>query len=353
MKRHFSTKGITTGQTAIIIIVIVLVIAAGTWAATRGPPGPAPGAPTELKVGVILPGTVTDYGWDYAPLVALNKLETMELAIPITDHKFVELVEPGEAEGAIRDLIAVGYNWIWVWGFQYREAVAAVAPDEEGVYFMINEGKPGDAISGKVDVIDEWPQKTAYLLGIVGAAMSNTKKLGGVLGMETLHLTLGEVGFEAGAKAYDPTVTYDHVIVGGWADPEGGRVAAETLIAAGVDVIFCQGDGTSLGTIEAVKTARDEGEDVHYIGYPVDQSILAPGYVLTSTVYDYSDILAAQVQDIYDGEYGKGEYTIELGKGMELASFYNFDPLVPQRAKDMIASAREDILNGTLVVPTE
>jgi len=123
-------------------------------------------------------------------------------------------------------------------------------------------------------------------------------------------------------------------------------------MAKGVDVIYCQGDGTSLGVIQAVKSARDAGKDIYYIGYPVDQSVLAPGYVLTSLVYDYSDILASQVNDIYNGQYGQGKYTIELGKGMELALFYNFDPMVPQDAKDMIAKAREDILAGRLTVPT-
>jgi len=329
----------------ILVLVLVLVLAFAL------PVFANPIVDVPLKVGVILPGTVTDYGWDYAPLVALNELEYKELAIPITKHKFVELVEPAEAEGAIRDLIAVGYNWIWLWGFQYREAALAVAPDVEGVYFMINEGKPEDAIPGKVDVIDEWPHKTAYLLGIVAASMSNTKKIGAVSGMESLHIVLGAAGFVAGAKAYDSTITFNNVYVGGWADPEGGRVAAESLMAVGVDVIYCQGDGTSLGVIGAVKTARDEGKDVHYIGYPVDQSMLAPGYVLTSIVYDYSDILKAQIQDIYAGEYGKGKYTIELGKGMEIASFFNFDPEVPERAKDMIAEARRKILSGEIVVP--
>lgn len=352
MKKYMSKKGITTVQTATVIVVVIVIIAAGALLIMRRPSGPAAGVPTELKVGVILPGTVTDYGWDYAPLVALNKLGTMNLQIPITSHKFVELVEPGEAEGAIRALISAGYNWIWVWGFQYREAVAAVAQGQQGVYFLINEGVPGDAVSGKVDVIDEKPQKTAYLLGIVAGAMSKNKKVGVISGQESLHIVLGEAGFKAGTQAYDPTISFSHQYVGGWADPEGGRVAAESLMSTGVDVIFCQGDGTSLGVIEAVKKARDENKDVFYIGYPVDQSVLASGYVLTSTVYDYSDILVDMVQEIYSGQYGRGQRVIELGHGMELAPFYNFDTMVPQRAKDMIVSARENILNGTLTVPT-
>ena len=339
---------------AIVIatIVVVVVVAAAALMFSGGKTGPAAGVPAELKVGVILPGTVTDYGWDYAPLVALNKLETIDLPIRITEHKFVELVEPGDAEGAARDLVSVGYNWIWAWGFQYREAILAVASGTQGVYFLINEGKAGDAIPGKVDVIDEFPHKTAYLLGIIGGSMSRTKKVGAVSGMESLHIVLGEAGFKAGAQAYDPSITFDHIYVGGWADPEGGRVAAESLIAKGVDVIYCQGDGTSLGVIQAVKAARDSGKEVFYIGYPVDQSVLAPGYVLTSNVYDYSDILSSMVKEIYLGKYGLGKYSIELGKGMEMAPFYNFDDQIPQRAKEMVAKAREEMLSGKLIVPT-
>jgi len=342
-------KGITWVH-GIIIVVVIAIVAAGVWLAIRKPPAPPS---KELKVGVILPGTVTDYGWDYAPLIALNKLEA-DIPEVIVGHKFVELVEPAEAEGAIRDLMAAGYNWIWAWGFQYREAVAAAAVGApEGTYFTINEGRPADAVSGKIDVIDEWPNKTAYLAGIVAASMSKTKKLGSVFGMETWHLVAAEVGFEAGAQAYDPAMTVDRVVVGGWADPEGGRHAAEALMAGGVDVILCQGDGTSLGVIEAVKSARTAGREVYYVGYPVDQSILAPGDVLTSLSYDYSGILKDQAQDIQTGNFGKGNYVIELGKGMELAPYYNFDEYVPSRAKTMIADARAKIIAGEIVVPHE
>lgn len=360
-------KGETkTVLAAIIAVIVIIAVVAGVALFLYKPPtSPTPTSPTpyvkapkELRVAVILPGAVTDYGWDYAPVIALSKLEAMELPIPIVEHKYVEYVEPAEAEGVMRSLIAAGYNWIWAWGFQYREAVLAVARTApEGVFFTINEGKPEDVIPGKVEIIDEWPHKTAYLLGIVAAAVSKTKKLGGVLGMETLHLKLAEAGFVAGAKAYAKEhgfdIEYYRVIVGSWADPEGGKRAAESLMAMGVDVIFCQGDGTSLGVIEAVRKARDAGKDVYYIGYPVDQSIIAPGYVLTSVVYDYSEILKQQVYDIYHGTFGNGKYSIELGKGMEIAPFYNFDPIVPEDAKKMIREAREKILKGEIEVPTE
>jgi basic membrane lipoprotein Med (substrate-binding protein (PBP1-ABC) superfamily) len=62
-------------------------------------------------------------------------------------------------------------------------------------------------------------------------------------------------------------------------------------------------------------------------------------------------ILKAMVEDIYAGKYGQGKYTIELGKGMELAPFYNFDPIVPKKAKEMIREVREKILKGEIVVP--
>ena len=306
----------------------------------------------ELKVGLILPGTVTDYGWDYAPIIALNALEA-NMPDMVVAHRYAELVAPADAEGVMMDLIAAGYNWIWAWGFQYREAVFAVEKKAgKGIYFTINEGTPGDTLPGRIEVIEEYPEGTAYLAGIVAAAVSKTKILGGVLGMTSKELELAEAGFVAGAKAYTQNIKYRRVIVGGWADPEGGRRGAEALLKAGVDVILCQGDGTSLGVIEAVKQARSQGKDVHYIGYPVDQSILAPGNVLTSLSYDYLGILTGQTNDIIKGRFGKGGYVMTLGKGIELAPFYNFDSLVPNDAKDLIAKSRKRIIEGTLKVPT-
>ena len=344
------------GKTAAIVIVVIVIIAVAAVAAltmTGRPAGPAAGAPKELKVGVLLPGTVTDFGWDYAPQLAMTDLKASKLPIPITANKFVELVDPAGTEGAIRDLMSVGYNWIWAWGFQYAEAVQAVAKTApSGVYFLINEGVPANAIKGQVEIIDEYEQQTAYLAGIIGGSMSITKKVGVISGSESLQIVEGEAGFKAGANAWDSAITFDHVYVGNWGDPQGGRTLAESLIAKGVDVIYCQGDGTSLGVIEAVKAARDQGKQIFYIGYPVDQSVVAAGNVLTSVVYNYTPDLTAMVQDIASGNYGSGKYQMTLGSGMELALFYNFDSQVPQKAKDMVAQARVDILAGKITVPT-
>lgn len=307
----------------------------------------------ELKVGLVLPGTVTDYGWDYAPIIALNSLESA-MSDVVVSHRYAELVAPADAEGVMMDLIAAGYNWIWVWGFQYREAVAAVAKKAgRDIYFTINEGRPEDIVPRRVEVIEEFPQGTAYLAGIVAASVTKTGMLGGALGMTSLELEMIEAGFMAGAKAYKPSIKYRRVIVGSWADPEGGRRGAQALLKAGVDVIICMGDGTSLGVIEAVRQARSEGKNVYYIGYPVDQSILAPGIVLTSLRYDYLDIMTKQAQDILKGQFGKGGYVMELGRGIELAPFYNFDSEVPGDAKALVVKSRKQILEGKIKVPTK
>lgn len=311
----------------------------------------APSFAIELKVGLILPGTVTDFGWDYAPIIALNEIEAKMSSI-VVDHRYAEIVSPADAEGVMMDLISAGYNWIWAWGFQYKEAVDAVSKKVgKNIYFTINEGIQSDVVPGRIDVIEEYPEGTSYLAGIIAGAVSKTGKVGGVHGMANVVMEMAEAGFEAGAKAYNPRATYRQIYVGAWGDPEGGRRAADALLKAGIDVIFCIGDGTSLGVIEAVKQARTQGKDVHYIGCYVDQSILAPGNVLTSVRYDYSDILMQQAQDITTGRFGRGGYVIELGKGIELAPFYNFDAQIPAEAKEMVTRARKQIIDGTLKVP--
>lgn len=313
----------------------------------------APSFALELKVGLILPGTVTDFGWDYAPIIALNEIEA-KMANVVVDHRYAEIVSPADAEGVIMDLVASGYNWIWAWGFQYKDAVNAVSKKVgKDIFFTINEGIQSDVVSGRIDVIEEYPEGTSYLAGIIAGAVSKKGKVGGVHGMANVIMEMCEAGFEAGAKAYNPLATYKQIYVGAWGDPEGGRRAAEILLKTGIDVIFCIGDGTSLGVIEAIRQARAQGKDVHYIGCYVDQSMLAPGNVLTSVKYDYSDILMQQAQDIIKGQFGKGGYTIELGNGIELAPFYNFDGQIPEKVKEMVAQVRRQIISGTLKVPSK
>lgn len=310
---------------------------------------------TEVKIGVVLPGAVTDSGFDYAAVLATDKLEA-DYPDVIKGHRYAEFVSPADAEGAIMDLIASGYNWIWGWGFQYKEACVAAAKKVDNVYFSIAGGVPADILPGRIDIIEDLGENTGYLAGIVAGAMSKSGKTGGVHGSECSIVDRVEAGFQAGAKAYNSRTSYRQIYVGAWGDPEGGKRAAEALLKTGVDVILCVGDGTSLGVIEAVKQARAQGKDVHYIGCYVDQSVLSIGNVLTSIIYDYAKPLSGQIQDIVDGRFARGKangktYTIELGKGMYLAPFYNFDSQVPQKAKDMIEAAQGNLLSGKLKVP--
>jgi basic membrane protein A len=323
---------------AVLVCVMLVGAAAVSFAA-------------ELKVGLILPGTVTDFGWDYSPIIALNDIEA-KMSDVVVEHRYAEIVSPADAEGVMMDLISAGYNWIWAWGFQYTDAVVAVSKKVgKDIYFTINEGNPSDIVRGRIEVIEEFPEGTSYLAGIIGASVSKRGRVGGVHGMANVVMEMAEAGFEAGAKAYNPRATYKQIYVGAWGDPEGGRRAAEALLKTGIDVIFCIGDGTSLGVIEAIKQARAQKKDVYYIGCYVDQSVLAPGNVLTSVKYDYSDILMQQANDILNGRFGKGGYVIELGKGIELAPYYNFDKQIPENAKEMVARARRQIIAGSLKVP--
>lgn len=306
----------------------------------------------ELEVGLILPGTVTDFGWDYAPVLALNGLEA-DFSDVLIGHKYAEIVSPADAEGVMMDLIASGCNWIWAWGFQYADACKAVSEKVgEGVYFSIAGGTEADIWPGRIENIDDFPEGTGYLAGIIAASISKTGKLGGVHGSLSASISYAEAGFVAGAKAYNPLATYQNVYVGSWGDPEGGRRAADIMLkSADIDVVFCVGDGTSLGVVQAVQQARARGEDVHYIGCYVDQSVLSFGNVLTSLEYDYYPVFSGQINDILEGKFAKSQkYAMQLGQGVELSPFYNFDSVIPDKAKEMIRQARKDILDGKLIV---
>ncbi len=55
-------------------------------------------------------------------------------------------------------------------------------------------------------------------------------------------------------------------VVGNWDDPGAGKKAAEAMLIAGIDVIYCMGMGPAVGYPGRTE-AREAGKEIYYIGY--------------------------------------------------------------------------------------
>ncbi len=104
----------------------------------------------------------------------------------------------------------------------------------------------------------------SFLVGAIGAMMTQTGKVGFVGGMDIDLIRDFFVGYQAGAQWANSTVTViDPVFVGSWADPTKGYELAVSLISQGADAIFVAAGKSGLGALQAI---HENGK----IGFGVD-----------------------------------------------------------------------------------
>jgi basic membrane protein A len=119
----------------------------------------------------------------------------------------------------------------------------------------------------------------SFLMGIIAAKTSKSKKVGFVGGMDIPVIKRFEAGFKAGVQAIDPSVTVLTVYSGSFTDPGKGKDVALNMINQGADIIYHAAGSTGEGAIEA---AKEKG--VLAIGVDKDQNSLAPDTVISSMI---------------------------------------------------------------------
>jgi len=141
----------------------------------------------------------------------------------------------------------------------------------------------------------------SFLVGVISAMTTTTKKVGFVGGMNIPLINDFYVGYRAGVIWANPNVTVmDPVYVGGWADPTKAKELATSLIELGADAIFVAAGKSGLGALDAI---REKGK----IGFGVDacQCYLYPGIKILASmtkrvdVAVYEMIVAAVIAKAY------------------------------------------------------
>ena len=86
-----------------------------------------------------------------------------------------------------------------------------------------------------------------------------------------------------------------------------------SVIAAGADIIFGQGNGSSFGMIQAVETNKAaDGGKVLFIDVIGDKSSIDKGNLLSSVVWDMTPVYVAMIEDLKADKFGTKSYSISL-----------------------------------------
>lgn len=295
-------------------------------------------------IAVLVPEQGTDYGWNQQGVDAARAVaEAYGL-----EFMPAEGLGYGDVRPTLRELAEDGASLMIAHASGYNTAAPEIAA-ETGVPVAIVDS-PDKLKEGLVADYTLSGHEGAYLAGIMAAELTRTGTVGIVVSGEPPSWNSQSAGFAQGVQAGNPETKIIYAVIGpaAYADVAGGRRVTESVIAAGADIIFGQGNGSSFGMIEAVENNKaTDGGPVWFIDVIGDKSSLDKGHLLTSVMWNMVPVYSAMVEDLKKGDFGKNRYKISLAD--DSVALLQTDH-IPAETWTEIMDLRGKIVDGTLVV---
>jgi simple sugar transport system substrate-binding protein len=329
-------KRLRAGWLAAFLIAVVAALVAAT---TIGAGGNA-----VQQVGFASPEQPRDFGWNQQGFLSAQKAArangaTLERATGIG----YENVEP-----ALRRLAQRGADLIIAQASGYNTIAPKVA-QQFRVPVLVYDN-PRLRRRGLVANIDTTSQQGAYLAGVLAAQVTQTGTLGIVISAADTNWYKQSGGFIAGARSVNPDLQFRFAQIGqaAYADSAGGKRVTEGVLAAGADVVFGMGDGSSFGMLNAVEESAAQGNSVWFIDVIGNKARIAKNNVyLSSVLWDFTQIFNAAIRDVNNGRYGTHNYFLTVRNGISLLRTNK----APAAAWARVATARAGILDRSIRIP--
>ncbi|MEO6885360.1 MAG: BMP family ABC transporter substrate-binding protein [Jatrophihabitantaceae bacterium] len=244
------------------------------------------------------------------------------------------------------------YNVIVTGGDQVSDQLTQVAKQfPKQKFVMFDAEVPGDNIAS----ITFRQNDVSFLAGVLAALVSEDtadypmsgggKNVGIVGGQDIPVINDFIVGFEAGAKAVDPSITIQKSYVGSWTDSNTGYNQAASMYAKGADVIFAAAGGSGLGVLKAAKDKKK-----YAIGVDSDQNALYPGFILASALKNVNNAVFDLAKKDKEGQLKTGQTYVYgiANNGVELKLDTD---LVKQATADKLKGYSDKVAKGEIDVP--
>lgn len=296
------------------------------------------------SIAIMTPEEGTDFGWNQ---------QGVDAARAAAEAAGIEVIVAsglgyGDIRPALREIAADGASLIIAHASGYATSAPEIA-EETNVPVAIVDS-PQALKEGLVADYTLSGHEGAYLAGRMAAKMTRSGHVGIVVSGEPPSWNSQSAGFAEGVKAEDSSVEITYAVIGpaAYSDAAGGRRVTESVIAAGADIIFGQGNGSSFGMLQAVETtAAADGEKVLFIDVIGDKSSVAADHLLTSVVWDITPVYSAMIQDLKDDTFGTKRYAITLAD--DSVQLLQTD-LIPDDVWAEIQEIREQIVAGDITI---
>jgi basic membrane protein A and related proteins len=235
----------------------------------------------------------------------------------------------------IDSLVQDGNKIIFATSFGFQPAMAAAAKKYPDVKF---EMSTGTAQSKNLSEYYGAGEDAIYLSGMAAGAATKTGKVGYVVPFAIPEVIRHANAFALGVQTMHPGAKVQLLWTNSWFDPAKEKKAAESLHAAGADVI-----GQNVDSPAAGQYANQVG--LPWVGYDSNAKKFAPKSWLTAAVYNWGPYYAKRVKAAIDGTWKTGFYYGTLKEGF--ATLAPYGPKVTAATKKAIAKKKAAIIKGS------
>lgn len=299
----------------------------------------------EVKsIAILTPEEGTDYGWNQQGVDAAKaaaKAAGIEVIV-------AQGLGYGDVRPTLRELAEEGASLMIAHASGYNTAAPEIANELNVPVAIVDT--PSALKAGLIGDYTLSGHQGAYLAGRMAAKMSRTNTVGIVVSGEPPSWNSQSAGFAQGVKAENADTKVIYAVIGpaAYSDAAGGKRVTESVIAAGADIIFGQGNGSSFGMLQAVETTKAvDGGKVLFIDVIGDKSPIDKGFLLSSVVWNIEPVYTAMINDLKSDTYGSKSYAI----GLEDDSVMLLKtPQIPDNVWSEVQALRDDVISGKIPV---
>ncbi|MFC3057609.1 putative B6 ABC transporter substrate-binding protein [Paenirhodobacter populi] len=306
--------------------------------------GGAAGAADLTSIAILTPEQGTDYGWNQQGIEgakAAGAAAGVEVIV-------AENLGYGDVRPTLQELAEDGAGLLIAHASGYNTAAPEVGAQYDVPVAVVDT--PQSLKEGAVADYTASGHQGAYLAGVLAAKMTRTGTVGIVVSGEPPSWNAQSTAFAEGVKATQPDTVIRYAVIGpaAYSDAAGGKRVTESLIAAGADIIFGQGNGSSFGMLQAVETTKaTDGGKVLFIDVIGDKTPIDKGFLLSSVLWNLEPVYAGMIADVKAGIYGTHNYDINLKDGsVDLLKTAN----IPDDIWTEVQAVRQDIIDGKITV---
>ncbi|WP_433508900.1 BMP family lipoprotein [Nonomuraea sp. CA-143628] len=261
-----------------------------------------------VSIGFISQAPRNDSGFTQYGLAGVNAAVAAQKKLRLAS--IVDNVTNSQAQIKGLQTLAAANSIVVADGASLNKAVEVVAPKYPKVRFILVAAHT-ESFAANVTSVDAAVGYDAIVVGAVASALSRSKKLGMLAGLQVPASASWYYGMVQGAGLDTSGAKVGQTYTGDYNDVGKAKQAAEAMIATGVDSILSDLDSGSQGVYQASDAAAKPVDIYQVFGL----DCAAGKNIIGSGVVSWSAILQDAVTDAAAGKLPAGAISYGLAKG--------------------------------------